>query len=241
MDRAPNTLFDRLVERTLHSKPAIEAPWEPLFDRFEEEAVETAGDSPRAAIVENTFPVPRASVQAPAAGRELPRLTPARVEISVIAPPQIEPWMMSGDERVEAAPLPIQTGAASPGAPEARVLTVGKTRTAESAARPAERQPAVASRGEAPHQVRVGRRVTEPRPDGAPPVVEPDLPPRFPQAPAHALAIPLQAPSDPAIHVTIGRLEIRAGAKEKPAARRTRTSQGPSLEQYLTQRRGGAR
>ena len=72
----------------------------------------------------------------------------------------------------------------------------------------------------------------------APPVVQPDLPVSLPMRESAPLAA---VPSEPVIHVTIGRLEVRATERErKPrTAERRSANAGPSLEQYLAKRRGG--
>jgi hypothetical protein len=236
MDRTPNTLFDRLVERTLYSGPVVEAPVEPLFERFDEEMVEEPAASPRpapAGMAEAAASGPsRATVHARTINQAPARPATPRVEASAI-----EPRLMHRGE--QAAPTSLHRDAVRPGAPETHVLNVRETRTADAPA-PAGRLRAAAPRSEAPREVRVEHRISEAPAAPAPSVVEPDLPPSIPQHPAQAVAMPAQVSAEPAIHVTIGRLEIRAGGKEKPAARRPRTTQGPSLEQYLTQRRGGA-
>jgi len=72
----------------------------------------------------------------------------------------------------------------------------------------------------------------------APPVVHPHLPVSLPIRESAPVAA---APSEPVIHVTIGRLEVRAPERErKPrTAERRSANAGPSLEQYLAKRRGG--
>lgn len=45
--------------------------------------------------------------------------------------------------------------------------------------------------------------------------------------------------SEPTVHVTIGRIEVRATAENKPTSRRSAPSPVASLEDYLTQRREG--
>jgi hypothetical protein len=72
----------------------------------------------------------------------------------------------------------------------------------------------------------------------APPVVQPDLPVSLPMRESAPQAA---VPSESVIHVTIGRLEVRAPERErKPrTAERGPAHAGPSLEQYLAKRRGG--
>ncbi len=238
MERTPNTLFDRLVERTLQSGPVIEAPLEPLFERFEDEVAEQQPSGPKrpaaARIAEAVAPgQPRAAVHVLAMDTEPTPNAPPRVET-----PVIEPRLMS--RVVESAPVSIHRDPARPGAQETRIQKVRETRTVEPAAHPAEPQRAAATWTDAPHAVRTEHWMSEPAASSAASVVEPDLPPSIPQPPEQARSLPPQVSAEPTIHVTIGRLEIRTGDKEKPAGRRPRTTQGPSLEQYLTRRRGDA-
>ena len=81
-----STLFDRLVARTLQPPRDIEAPSEPLFERFEEPATETT--APRLAAPLSALPSPstdelvRPREIAPAAGRseDTPRQALAQME-----------------------------------------------------------------------------------------------------------------------------------------------------------------
>jgi hypothetical protein len=85
-----------------------------------------------------------------------------------------------------------------------------------------------------------------PQPTRPPPAPQPGLShaPRRAAAPASASSQPASpaAPRElPPIHVTIGRVEVRAVAAPAPAERSRRAAPRTNLEQYLRERHGGGR
>ena len=78
--------------------------------------------------------------------------------------------------------------------------------------------------------------------DGAPAFPAAPLAPRIPQAgraPAPAPAAPTAASAEPVIHVTIGRIEVRAAPAPKGASRERQAAPPVALDEYLRQRARG--
>jgi hypothetical protein len=71
---------------------------------------------------------------------------------------------------------------------------------------------------------------------------EPAAAPHWPEPPRDRLFDGPPQPAAPAVHVTIGRIEVRAARNSQPPRQERKSSEGPmSLSDYLARRSGGGR
>jgi hypothetical protein len=234
-DGTSNTLFDRLVTRTMNPPRAIEAPFEPIFERFAEEEEEHLAPPPRSmrqAILDGPLPSAPVRQRVAAPEPEKPGTAARREQMGMMAP-------AVKYKAAESTPADTRHEPAPRSSTETRIRTIREPHIIERL-RVEQQHVSTSSEVEPPEAI-VEHPVTLLLPSRLVPTVEPDLPPAIPsQPPTQQKASTSPASAEPIIHVTIGRLEIRAGEKEKPVARRSRKAPGPSLEQYLSKRRGGA-
>jgi hypothetical protein len=233
MERAPNTLFDRLLARAATPSPGLPAgSW---FGGVGEEAFEIPSPSPEAPL--------RTLEPHLAEEREIPSAFKSTVEPAVYLGQEFaRPVVDSNPE--EFSP---RAAIALPLAPRQETVEGHEPVAVAPLLAPASEDPAPVRRAEATRpsaRVRL-KRVSQslvsfpqffPR-AGA--VVEPDLPPSPVPGKRAQATIPLPSPPEPIIQVTIGRLEVRSGEKPKTVKRQERAS-GESLEQYLSRRREAA-
>lgn len=237
MQSAPNTLFDRLVALAASPSPGVGIPPGPWFDGFGEETAEVLSPSlqapsrvrqPYLQESRKTDSPTESAAQPAAAARQRPTTPPVGYE-----------WEDSGPEVTVVAPLTtrhavdeIEQVAIVPMVePAAAVPAPGPVPELREAARPP-------FRDRLPRPSRNPARRPQPVPQ-APAVVEPDLPLSPISAKRVQSAMPLPSPAEPIIQVTIGRLEVRSGEKQRTVKRQERAA-GESLEQYLNKRREAA-
>jgi hypothetical protein len=247
---AGSTLLDRMVARAAEPAPAIPAAM-PAPAAWGEEIREPVARPARAQISEPATPVPmrqaaRAIEAAPARITQVRETTTARSMAPLVVQPATSaeaiaaPDAEDADEPLaEAAPrtavIVRETTVVEPAlvaqapSPKIRAAAPGKLQPGPVLPRREERVEPVDAPPAAPVPAR--KRTT-------PPVVQPDLPVSLPMRESGPAPAP---PLEPVIHVTIGRLEVRAPERErKPRAAERRTANtGLSLEQYLARRRGG--
>ncbi len=237
MEQPSTTLFDRLVTRAITPPSAVAAPFDPVFERFGEEVAESVAPALGASCINR--PESPAEFRRNPAPLALPKTIAsalAKPEPPVAAPPQVR---TVGETRIvdhirvqyreahqEGATLPVSVESASPVEPFPQ------------AGSPPVAEPDIPF-AIPPMRFHVTSSEIRPPKQRAVPLVQPDLPLTIPES-KHSEPSVAPAPKESVIHVTIGRLEVRSGEREKPARRRQPTLAGESLEEYLAKRRRGA-
>ncbi len=261
MDQAPGSLFDRLVARVVAPDRGVALPFAPVFDTWGEEVDEQVSPDPEPVQAQVVQRSAAPAVAQPQETQTLPRRTGrAREEDrrrTHDAPPVRAVPTVVSRAAPDAAEAPVEFD--QPAVPAARL--------AEEAPRPprAQRPTAPGRRHDTPvPDDRSGwlRRVVPPvvatdarpidrRPDDvvrspavreaavpALPRVQPDLPTLIPEV-ARPAPVSEGSSAEPIVYVTIGRLEIRADDKARPARAPERPAAPSSLEQYLAKRGRG--
>jgi len=167
--------------------------------------------------------------------------------VTTVTPPPVSP--LASDAGVRPAPAPRQEriGAAPVAAPPMRHAVIQPTRHDVIVERPAGRPPSLEPRPQAPSQPSLATPTLAVLPAGGRPHPVPESPPRPIEsataieprfaAREHRPSTPSSEP--PAIHVTIGRIEIRATSAAAPVREQHRQPSVMSLDEYLKQRAGG--
>lgn len=264
MDQAPGSLFDRLVARVVAPDRGVALPFAPVFDTWGEEVDEQVSPDPgpvKAQVVERSAAPALAQPQETPAPPSRPRRTGRPREEdrrrTHDAPPV--PAMPTVVSRVAPDAAEAPEALDQPAVPAARL--------AEETPRPprAQRPTAPGRMHDTPvPDDRSGwfRRVVSPvvatdarpidtHPDDvvrspavraaavpALPRVQPDLPTLVPDV-ARQAPVSEGSSAEPIVYVTIGRLEIRADDKARPARAPERPAAPSSLEQYLAKRGRG--
>ncbi|CAM5610463.1 putative protein OS=Rhodanobacter lindaniclasticus OX=75310 GN=B1991_13775 PE=4 SV=1 [Rhodanobacter lindaniclasticus] len=236
--------LDRLAARAIGSETMLAPRLPSLFEPLQ-----------RAPLLSSVDDVAAPSRRAAAPERHtVPVAEPLRPSQAVTPLPPASPCAAS----LECAAAPMQTVATAPAPPPASLPSpaVAATRVVEWAevspsrtSRPTEAAPVT------PRQVRVAPEHIETAPAPARGALVPDpapvfaasrataAPARYTAAARHAQAAQIAqtashhvAASEPIVHVSIGRLEVRAAPAAVPAPRRRDGPQPSSLDDYLRQR-----
>lgn len=181
-----------------------------------------------------------AAGQAPSSGA----IEPQPQQVDRRAPAAVEPPRQDtlADQRSQGPGWP--TGASANQARLATIRSVGTTATA-----PADSSPAGSHPAPGPTRPTADQRATPENPptDRDTLLIQPTLRPVQQETAALARAAvarpePASAsPAPPTIHVTIGRIEVRATAASAPLPRKPAPLPGMSLDEYLKMRNGGRR
>jgi hypothetical protein len=239
MEQLSTTLFDRLVTRAITPSSPVAASFDPVFETFGEEVAES--EAPPA-----LGPPSINRTESPAEfRRNSAPLALLQTTASALAKPERQPVPLPpqdrrvGETRIVNR-IRVQYREAQPeaAAPPVPVESASPVEPFPQPGSPPVAEPDIPF--EIPH-VRFHVTSSEIRPpqQRSVPVVQPDLPVTIPESKHSELGV-APAPKESVIYVTIGRLEVRSGEREKPARRREPTLASESLEEYLAKRCGGA-